>query len=1540
MAFDFGNLGWAGGKGDSGSGGGNFDFGSFENVISDRINQKQLEAKQSRKDEVERIRKAYLQEAADVMKPGNIAKDTFAAAKELVLNTLKGVGQGLAKIPIRIGESIIEVPYNIATGGKTFQRVLNVPGLGDVPSYQQEAAKTAEEIVGGEKPLYSALKPFGEVPLDIATMFLPGTAGAKIARKGIMPAVTEGAITGAKYGAAYGGMESVGEGQDIKNIIKSSIIGGITGLGVGAGLGGITSGLHSAIKGKVAEKIVEKTPIFEENKPIEPVGKDLSLRNFFEKVPNIKVEQVKNLGRDLENRGIASRFEWDYKKNEGKLIITPKTTEGDLAHEFAHYMDKVDPAIKADHKAEVITLSGGKQNLNEDFAMAIRKIITDPAAREKAPELTKIIENTGIKLSPEKTPEAKLLDKRELTGLRQTRNSYLADKEKFVSSYLNSEEGYKIFQKIEENQAKKENLGEINSDVLSGIKNNPYYRKERSIKDSMGSGWLLENPKGRKMIAASDQVDGLVQKGWKKRIEVDSLAQEAGFENGEDYLNYTLEQVEKNHSLSDPEKLAHEELLKSDENYKMLNEEIDKLTKTIKEKQYENSRGQEKISQSSDKTEKNAARTPAKKAENEKIAEKRNRVGFSKTEMQSVSESKLKRYEKLRLNRQDESTLTDVLTGDEISVQSKISGDPFKIYRVVPEGKEFMPGDFVFDNRKLAEEFLREQGEKRELKKIITREVTIDDLSLPIHWKEDTFQGEFLYNPSRNAPKAIRELGKRETDNYEKIVDKKAETVPVIREVAAERKNYSPFGPTPRKKVKTEGINWDSVNTSVDTENILNSIYESSNQFRDVRPSRTNKDIIEGARMVGIDVNDSSQLDALVRNFPNANVAHKLKQSLVDSASDLVNYLKTIDTATATTEELAKVKAKFLRTQGIAKAFSGLRTESSHLLRSMGIQVLEGENEILQDLAAGLKKLAAETGDKELTTDGIANFMKKSKDLIDPTWGDTALGIWYNAILSGWKTWSRNILDNTGILATETISKVANPTTMRESISFIGGILKSVPSSLYEAGKVLAGKASEESKLSMGKKFSPYFPNHPKLNLLLTEISGRMLNAQDIIFSSTLKKAEGIYNKFENSLIDAGIKDPEVIKRLNDAVLTQFSERNTYRNKPLGAIGKVSGGITSITGKVKALKIIIPFTRVVANVIDRKVDYTPFLNLFRTFGKKYLTEEAEVILKKASLPRSQWGELTPIITKRLKQQQLGRLYLGTLVSIGAVTMARNGKLSGSGPKDLNEKSQLQATGWRPYSMKIGKYWIPYIYLGPLSGILSAAGDINDAVKYGSPKKDILSKLANGVFGFVQSNLSQSFLSGVSDLMNTASGNTDPKKYIGRLATGLIPIPAFWTQTVQALDGKAYDNQTIGELIKYKLGMFKYLTPRLDALGDEMRNDVIYGLTPSSEKDNIQKQFENRGVTLSLPGKSTKLGNETMTRKQLWEYTKIRGEIIKNNLNKILGEVDKQKTQSDKDFEFSAWVQKAGEEAKVKMMKQYNIRDEKKDRRTPKTRNLK
>lgn len=94
--------------------------------------------------------------------PLGIAKET---GKEVAKNLLE-------YIP-KTAVSLYETPGTFKRGTAK-QKTYNV-GLGNFKSYQSEAEDTAGDIIEGKKPLYSALKPFVELPLN----FLPlGRGGA------------------------------------------------------------------------------------------------------------------------------------------------------------------------------------------------------------------------------------------------------------------------------------------------------------------------------------------------------------------------------------------------------------------------------------------------------------------------------------------------------------------------------------------------------------------------------------------------------------------------------------------------------------------------------------------------------------------------------------------------------------------------------------------------------------------------------------------------------------------------------------------------------------------------------------------------------------------------------------------------------------------------------------------------------------------------------------------------------------------------------------------------------------------------------------------------------------------------------------------------------------------------------------------------------------------------------------------------------------------------------------------------------------------
>ena len=119
------------------------------------------------------------------------------------------------------------------------------------------------------------------------------------------------------------------------------------------------------------------------------------------------------------------------------------------------------------------------------------------------------------------------------------RAELMKQKKEMENEFALSEKGQALREKGELDAL---NAFEANKDVQQGIKNNPRFIKEQSISDAMGSGWLMSK-KGRQVVVEAEKVKTYIERGYTKDIEIDSLASEAGFENGQAYLEDQLSKI-------------------------------------------------------------------------------------------------------------------------------------------------------------------------------------------------------------------------------------------------------------------------------------------------------------------------------------------------------------------------------------------------------------------------------------------------------------------------------------------------------------------------------------------------------------------------------------------------------------------------------------------------------------------------------------------------------------------------------------------------------------------------------------------------------------------------------------------------------------------------------------------------------------------------------------------------------------------------------------------------------------------------------------
>ena len=200
----------------------------------------------------------------EIIQKSNADSEKYAKEAEKyqgIADTLKGIAEGFVRPFI----SIAEIPKLIMTGGKEGFGRVNVPGIGETQSYQEEFRNVQNDIIEGKKPLYSALAPIGKAVLDTASLGL----GGKIAGKGAEMATKQGVkllskeglkqtakigAEGAIYGAGYGGV-SIAENPGMTAQEKAGTLTGSTILGAG-----ISAGLHSGVSvfGKAIGGILQK----------------------------------------------------------------------------------------------------------------------------------------------------------------------------------------------------------------------------------------------------------------------------------------------------------------------------------------------------------------------------------------------------------------------------------------------------------------------------------------------------------------------------------------------------------------------------------------------------------------------------------------------------------------------------------------------------------------------------------------------------------------------------------------------------------------------------------------------------------------------------------------------------------------------------------------------------------------------------------------------------------------------------------------------------------------------------------------------------------------------------------------------------------------------------------------------------------------------------------------------------------------------------------------------------------------------------------
>jgi hypothetical protein len=278
---------------------------------------------------------------------------------------------------------------------------------------------------------------------------------------------------------------------------------------------------------------------------------------------------------------------------------------------------------------------------------------------------------------------------------------------------------------------------------------------------------------------------------------------------------------------------------------------------------------------------------------------------------------------------------------------------------------------------------------------------------------------------------------------------------------------------------------------------------------------------------------------------------------------------------------------------------------------------------------------------------------------------------------------------------------------------------------------------------------------------------------------------------------------PETLR----AESADFAGVTTYNHEPRGMLGFFASEMARATNQYPALKLFVPFTRIVANVTNRGLDNTPvgFIRALSKNGKE--------------------GRLTG----DAKRQALARATAGTIAMAGIGLLSAKGVLTlhGAGPSNRDKRRQLQDAGWKPYSIQVGDNYFTYTYL-PIGLGLSVMANYSDSQRYRElAQKDALTRTAYAMSQIGSTIFNQSFLSGMSRLFDILSG--DPGKTVGSLKNFLASTasgattPNLLRDVNHLFDPVARRSDNIAQDMVRNIPVVRLsMKPVLNAFGEEIK----------------------------------------------------------------------------------------------------------------------
>lgn len=304
-------------------------------------------------------------------------------------------------------------------------------------------------------------------------------------------------------------------------------------------------------------------------------------------------------------------------------------------------------------------------------------------------------------------------------------------------------------------------------------------------------------------------------------------------------------------------------------------------------------------------------------------------------------------------------------------------------------------------------------------------------------------------------------------------------------------------------------------------------------------------------------------------------------------------------------------------------------------------------------------------------------------------------------------------------------------------------------------------------------------------------------------------------------------------------------------------------------GTLRPFRFIDPFVNITSNIIDNTlVQRTPLGLLSRDIRDDLLGRN---------------GGAAQDITA-------GKMIAGTSLLVLGGSLAATGLLTGSPPADPREAAMRYASGWMPYSVRVGDNYYQVHRLGVLGLSLGIAADLWDVAA--ETEKGEFDKAASAAVHAVARNIiDESFFRGPSDLMGAVDGR-DGGRWARGFVSSFLPFSVGLSQTAHTIDPYMRDVRTTLDAIKAKLPyVSETLQQRYDIWGQPIPNrpaivpELTELYTSRLNNDPANKAFLDLGFYPAPVQR--RIGGIDLTPEQHADYARISGRFAKMRVDAIV-----------------------------------------------------